>query len=311
MFQLRTTKSVRQIVKGLFSSPILYEDRLDTHKWSEYFGHYQNQKWGQWDSNSCWCLSAVNCVEDQLEWLWKNDKFSIEAKQFFMSNGYIDLDGDFSLSERFIEVSGGYKSNGANQMRAWELFIQYGMIPRDMLTYTVEQSNKFGTRAAFDADYFNPTVVTTQMLTLGQQFLKYVKIEKQWIGKNWVTPDKDYLIAALKQAPLQIGIPIPQVVWNWNSPIVKYYGGLNAEHAVELYDIDQNNNYLIFDQYQPNLKVLSNDYYLPFVTQGVVSAVTQIISIPVKQSYWDSFWTWMYASFNRGVGSLGYWYKNA
>ena len=78
--------------------PIPFENRIQTGDWSAYFGHYENQRWGEWDSDSCWALSGVNCIEDQLEWLWKNNKFSQEAKDFFTKNGYIDTDGDFSLS---------------------------------------------------------------------------------------------------------------------------------------------------------------------------------------------------------------------
>src|ERR1039458_8635511 len=115
MFLLNTKKSILDKVKGIFNSPIPYEVRVPTGNWSSLFGHYENQKWGMWDSNSCWCLSAVNCIEDQLEWLWKNGMFSPEAKNFFTVNGYIDSDGDFSISERFYEIISGVKDAGNSQ----------------------------------------------------------------------------------------------------------------------------------------------------------------------------------------------------
>jgi len=300
MFKLKTNKTIGQIVTGMFMSPIKYEVRVESGNWNypiSYFGHYQNQKWGQWDSNSCWCLSAVNCVEDQLEWLNKQGMFTTEAMEFFIKYGYIDADGDFSLSERFIEVLGGYKSAGANQMEAWKFFQMYGMIPRDMLTYTVEQSNKFADRKSFDADYFNPLVVTREMRLLGQQFLKHVNIARQWIGTNWETPDIQVLQAALKQAPVQIGIPVPNY---WNQTLIIWDGTTSrADHAVQLYGIDAQGRYLIFDQYKPNLKTLSANYFIPIVCQGIVSAVPAVAKNPVVQdTLVNKIWTAVMNYFN-------------
>ena len=107
-------RTFREAVKGFFASPIKYEVRVLDGNWSPYFGHYQNQKWGNFDSSSCWALSGINCFEDQLEWLWKNGMFSQDSKNFFTQNGYIDSDGDFSLSERFIEILSKVQDNGNN-----------------------------------------------------------------------------------------------------------------------------------------------------------------------------------------------------
>lgn len=308
MFKLNTTKGIVESIRQIMT-PIKYEVRVPSSDWSTYFGKYENQKWGQWDSDSCWYLSAINCAEDQLEYLYKTGQFSDEAKKFFNDNGYIDTDGDFSLSERFGEIISGVKDNGNDQMDAWILMQEYGCIPRFLLTYMNEEAYRFTSQQAFDNDYFNKNVISSQMYALGQEFLKHVNISRQWIGKAGQTPSLDVLKAALKQAPLQIGIPVPYNTINWNQPIVEYDGGLQAQHAVELYAIDDKGQYLIFDQYLPSLKILSSDYLLIFVTQGIINPVQTVIVNPVPQdiptnSMWQAVMNWFNGIFNPRAGSV-------
>lgn len=279
MFKIKTRGIIGRTLDNIFTKSVTFEIRVPEGNWSPYFGHYQNQKWGQWDSNSCWCLSAVNCAEDQLEWMWKNNKFSKEAKDFFTKYGYIDSDNDFSLSERFLEILGGVGDVGNNQMEAWILMQTYGCIPRDMLSYTKERADLFVNKSQFNADYFLKSEVTDEMLNIGKMFLTFINIDRQWIGTLWQTPSIDILKKCLQQAPLQIGIPIPAFTQNWNSTFVKYDGKKIAEHAIELYFINEKNEYDIFDQYLPNLKTLSSDYYIPLVSQGILTA--KIIPVPV------------------------------
>lgn len=305
MFKLNTTKGIYETVREMAVTPIQYEVRIPDGNWYPYFGHYENQKWGAYDTDSCWALSAINCLEDELEWLWKNGQFGQEAKDFFTKNGYIDADGDFSLSERHLEIMSGMRDNGNNQMNAWILMQQWGAIPRSMLVYTQEEAQKCPNREAFLTDYFDESYITTEMYTLGQEFLKYVNLSRQWIGTPWTTPSKDILRAALKQAPLQIGVPVPKGISKWNSPFIQYDGGTTADHAIELYAIDDNGEYLIFDQYEPHIKTLSSDYYIPFVTQGIATAVPSAAPNPVVQdAASDSFWTKVMNWFNGIMSGL-------
>lgn len=312
MFKLKKKDKLSVKAKGISNSlvqliyPIKYEVRISDGNWSPYFGKYQNQKWGAWDSDSCWCLSSINCTEDQLEWLWKNGMFSPEAKNFFTQNGYIDSDGDFSLSERFHEILCGNKDTGGTAQEAWQSFKARGFLPRSQLTYSPEQANKWGTQNAFNADYFNQSAVTQPMRDLAKQSLKYLKIDYQTIGKMWITPNRQVLQAALKQAPLNYGIPIPVNVSNWNVVNVQYDGSVNLAHEVEGYYIPDIGPYYVFDQYLPNLKTLSTNYYLPTVYQGIITATTPASVNPVPQPQGemnDTFWTWVMNFWNGIFGS--------
>jgi hypothetical protein len=307
MFKLNTKKTIVEKVKGIFSMPIKYEVRVPDGDWTPYFGKYQNQRWGLWDSNSCWCLSAINCAEDQLEWLYKNGMFTQEAKEFFIKEGYIDEDGDFSLSERYIEILSGVHDNGNNQMEAWRLMQDFGCIPRKDLTYTVERANKFAQKLLFNADYFNMAEITEEMTTKAKKFKSYVSIARQWIGDAYRTPDAQIIKAALKQAPLQIGVPVPNPSYLWNNEKVVYAGEKTVDHAIELYKFDDTTGeYCIFDQYIPNLKRLSKNYYIPFITQGILYAIPQAIKNPIPQdeklnSFWGAVMDWFNGIINPNI----------
>lgn len=283
-------------------TPIQYEVRVPSSDWTPFFSSYEPQKYGRWDSDSCWALSAINCAEDQFEWLWKNGMFSQEAKDFFTNSGYLDSNGDPDFSERYIEIKSGARDNGNDQMQAWVLMQEYGCIPRSQLSYDLTQSNQFGTQTAFDADYFNPSSVTPDMDALGQKFLSYVNISRQWIGGSYQTPDLQILQAALKQAPLQIGIPVNASAWN--SSYVPYGGGTDPNHAVELYGIDDQGNYMIYDQYEPNPKKLAANYFLAFVSQGILNAIPAGAPNPIPQdTMFDMIWTAINNVFNGIFGT--------
>ncbi len=309
MFNLRKKDKISVKTKGIGNTisnilaPIPYEVRVANGNWSTYFGKYNNQRWGDWDSNSCWCLSSVNSAEDQIEWLWKNGMFGPESKKFFTDNGYIDSDGDFSLSERFHEILCGNTDKGGGQEEAWQSFKTRGFIPRSMLTYSLEQSRKFKTKVDFNNDYFNPEQVTQKMIDLGQQSLEYIKVVYKTIGELWTTPDKTILKAALKQAPMTLGIPIPYDTFGqclWNFDYVKFNGIKGLQHAIECYNINDKGEYMIFDQYLPNLKTLSPDYYIPKVIQGIINAAipASINTVPQPQGEMNNtFWTWVFGWF--------------
>lgn len=272
MFLLNTKKTLWESLVEFFSTDIPYKIRVKDGDWSQYFGYYQNQKWGKWDSDSCWCLSAVNCLEDQLEWLWRNNFFSEEAKKFFIDNGYLDHDGDFSISERFTEIVSGVKDNGNNQKKAWDLFEKYGILPRSKLNYSEERASQFSNKEDFVKDYFNRNEVTQEMLDIARNSKKYIKIQSKWINAGSKMPSLDVLRRAILQAPLQFGLAVPKLSYLWGRPgIIEWDGQITINHAVECYKINGDGSFEIFDQYVPNLKILSSEYYIPYITQGIVS----------------------------------------
>jgi hypothetical protein len=294
MFRLRPKTKLSVKVKGLFNIfPIQWEDRLKGRRWIDIQGQFEPQRWGMWDSDSCWALSCINSYEDQLELLKLDGYFSQEALDFFTSNGYVDSVGDFSLSERFIEILGKNKLDGGTSEEAWQLCYANGCIPRKMLTYSVDKANSFNTEQGFANDYFNPLAVTPEMIALGKQFKTYVTSAYQTIGKKWTTPSNSVLYNSLQLAPICVGIPVPSNVFNWIQPYVKYDGNMVLTHETELQEILPDGSRNISDQYIPDEKTLSPDYPLFICTQGIVYSLSKpSTAIPTpEQSYWTKFWT--------------------
>lgn len=305
MFRPRPKNKVSVKIKGWLATPIQYEVRNPTGDWTPFLSTFQDQRFGRWDSDSCWMLGgAITPCEAQMNWLWANGMFSQEAKDFFMSNGYLDGSGKFAFSERFHEILCGNKDQGGTAAEGWQSLQKRGIIPRPMLTYTVERSNQWNTQQDFDNDYFSISNVTPAMILLGQQSLEYVRFAYQTIGKNWTIPTPDIFRETLKQAPLSIGIPIPINVFNWNNSFVQYDGATTVAHEVCNISLSPNNEYNIDDQYNPFRKTLSADYYIPIITQGIVYPITQVSANPIPQPSNVSFWTALENWWNSAFGSF-------
>lgn len=299
-FRIRPQQKLISRVKGIFASPIQYEVRVPTGDWTLYLCPFEQQSFGRFDTDSCWMLSACNSFSMQMKYLWLTGAFGTEAQSFFLSNGYCDQGGNFSLSERLHEILCGNLLNGGTSPEAWQSFQKRGHIPRTQLEYTTARAALYTTEAEFIADYFNKADVTPAMLALGQQFLEYVNIAYQRIGLEYTTPNMEILQAALKQAPLNLGIPVPQNVSMWNQTFIQYDGSTVAAHEVTDYVITPT-GYGVEDQYQPAEKVLSLNYYLPGVMQGLVTAIAPapVAAIPQLQGELnDSFFTRLMNWFN-------------
>lgn len=281
-------------VKGI-SSSIPYSVRNPSADWTDFAftdSWIEQLYEGRYDTDSCWLFNAFDRWEEQLEWLRSNGQFGPEALEFFQSNGYFDADGHFDLSRDYLAVLGGLRNGGGSQIYAPQLLASYGAVPASMLSY----SGVDGTYQQFLANYFDPGRVTSAMTDLGRQFLKYVSVAYEWVGDGYSTPPLADIRASLLQSPLCLGIPIPADVSEWNSPVVRYDGSRVVEHAVTLLGVNADGSYRILDQYSPALKTLSADYYIPLVSNDVLTAATPAVPSPIDQSapvpsLWARIWS--------------------
>ena len=148
---------------------------------------------------------------------------------------------------------------------------KYGILPRSKLSYSDERALKFSNNEDFVKDYFNESEITDDMLNIAEQSKKFIDIKSKWINFGSKMPSIDTLRKALRQAPLQFGLAVPKHIFLWGrTGIIEWDGGTVANHAVECYHIDDNGVFEIFDQYTPNKKLLSKDYYIPYISQGNV-----------------------------------------
>lgn len=285
------TPDSRDYVRGV-TSPIPYVVRNPTGDWSEDFGPYQPQKF-KFDTNSCWCISGIHCVEDQLDFLYKRGSFPETSVKWFKTNGYINEDNVFQVSWRFIYTLSGAYGNGNSQWEFWRLLDKYGIIPIKDFDFTMADSMSSMTPEEMWRTCGDPTLITPEMIKKAKEFKKYVSVAYEWIGNLYQTPNLTDLRATLLQSPIQIGVPA--CLDTWNSGRVLACGRQVPDHAVELYKIDTDGTYYIFDQYEPHLKTLSPDYPILMATNGVISPIITYADIPNVPTYPQNSFTRMWA----------------
>ncbi len=181
----------------------------------------------------------------------------------------------------------------------------YGLLARSKLNYTINQSNNFYTQQQFNDDYFNPKAVLPFMREIALRVFDIINVDFQQVGIYGKTPAPKLLLTKLYQAPLSIGIPVPDD-GSWNQTRVDWNGSNVPQHEVELYDYVEGDPYpyKIYDQYEPHLKELSANYYVPLVHQFVVSARNSVrASIPTTLTFNQKLWAeldrWFLTPFGR------------
>lgn len=286
-------------VKGIFSPPDMpYTPLIEDGNSAPYFGTYEGQRYGQWDTNSCWDFSAAELVETRLHMLRDMNLIPADTLKWLNDNGYTDSDGDFYVSRRWIAILSGVKSNGNNQLNFWKIARISGIIPNSMLPYSVADASKWITRQQFDNDYFNPSVITPAMRAMGQEFLKRFSIGAVNIGN-----DSNTLLTYLKEGSLQVGHPVPQD-GTWNRQFVDTPPGrIIADHATELYNFDSTQQYPYFDydSYNPHLKQLAKDYPLLFVTRVRIWPLQLPSPAPINPKPVFSLWMRMWFNFTAWI----------
>ncbi len=239
--------------------------------WTPFLTTKEPQKF-KFDTNGCSQNSGINSIEIQFNFL-RND-FSLEALKWFENNGYIDANGNFDFSWRYTGIKAGTTINGNSQLSLWDSVRHYGLLPRKMLNYTMEQSQKFNTQEEMCADFWNPKVITKEMesVALGSKKWFNTEYEYTWFNLNKSCP-LDLLKTEVKHAPLHIGTPVCP---DWNTGDMHPCGRVNPAHATTMYGAVLTGEQ-IFDQYNPYEKIMSVDYFIPIVVKGVVTVKAQTI----------------------------------
>lgn len=280
-------------VKGLFQT-IPYNPLLPNGDSSPYFGTYEGQKYGHFDTSDCWDFSACELAETRLEMFWKMNLIPQDTKDWLTKNGYIDADGDFYLSRRWVAILSGVRDAGNSPLDFWHISSSAGLIPNSMLPYNPKDAQKWVTQDQFNNEYFNIKVLTPEMMIMGQEFIRRFKIMAENLPGGFIDDISVTLQTYLKEGTLQIGHPVPQD-GSWNQVSVLYpKGRMVSDHATELYKFDPVSSYpfSIYDSYEPHLKNLSKNYYIPLITRVSIIPIPTPVVIPSSSSLseWQKFW---------------------
>lgn len=279
-------------IAGL-NSPIPYEVRLSTGDWRPYLCTRERQS--PPETSNCVGFSANHANDTTINAIINlaiaTDKFSQATLDFFKKNGYLDFTGSFNSSDRFTGINAKTTKGGNSQQAVLDSIRRVGLIPESMLPFGGDTWE----------EYMNPTLITQEMLDLGQEFLKHVKINYEWIfmlgdGRDPIAKLKYHL----KHAPVQVTIPICPSWWA-QTPVIATCPLKTPQHAVLVPAVD-NDGVPIFDQYDPYMKKLALDYPILYGLKIVVGSmpVVETIDPMIEQAnYWRKFWANVYAWYKK------------
>lgn len=266
-------------IRGL-STGIVPQVNIADGNWSQFLQKNEPQKFA-WESNGCTTFSCLHCITTQLNWFKATGKMSGQALKWFTDNGYLDENGLFNLSERFTGALAGTSINGNTLYANWDSVRKNGILPQKDFDYTMEMSNRFSSQDAMCKDMWDKGQITQAMKDKALKSLSFIKISWEWVSQNVSKTEVSELEEALKQAPVQIGVPVE--VPGWNNVNVLPVTRRNPDHAIELYD-ELGGSWYIFDDYNPWRKILDKAYFIP---QAILGVVTLIPQDPFQDPAWQ------------------------
>jgi hypothetical protein len=243
---------------------------LGSNTWKMYSPTFYDQKYLNDDTDDCWDFSGVKSIAYSCNFLKANGYFSQNALNFFNEHGYLDSNGLFAFSERYISILSGVENNGNDPLNCGKLVQKYGLLPRQLLSYTNEQATLQPNYLDFCADYYNPNAITSDMEQIAMEFLTFVSVQLNSVKQR----DTVCLKNMLQIAPYQVGVPVPAPNTLWNVPVVATWSGMKGmNHAVTMIDVNADSSYLIDDQYNPQFKNLATGYLLYEINQYIVNPI--------------------------------------
>jgi len=230
------------------------EIRIPDGDWTMFLPKNEKQRQG-FESMCCTNFSSTSAVEILMTRLIELKLMSAGNLKWLNDNGYIDDGGHVNFSDRYDAIMSGTDPSNGNTLKApADCKHKYGLIPESILPWTDNE-----------ADYFNKLKVTTQMLALGQEFLKRFAINYEMVY------DKDYA-EALKISPLAGAL----FAWDGISDGVYYRVTNPINHAIAI--IEPPAIWQVFDSYDPFIKKLADNY--AFMGYAIRYIITENVSVP-------------------------------
>lgn len=213
-------------------SPIKYEERNKTGLWPVPSEERQFLRKSLVDVQACVTFSALNSIESQI---------------FFLTGKWMNF------SDRFIAKLSGTTKTGNYLNVVAETIRQYGLVSEEL----------WPTREDMTWDEYYAEI-PAEIIARGQEFIQEFEIAYEWVvyGQG----NETALLWHLKQAPLQLAITCCP---GYGQPKEVPSCSGQVQHAVMLSGID--NNFNIFDHYEPFQKELARDYQINWALKLIVN----------------------------------------
>lgn len=212
------------------------------------------------DSMACVSFSAANVIKIQINFMIRTGLIPARVLNALKELGFIDENGKFDCSERWIAKVSGTTKQGNSLVKVWDAIREYGLLPQKDWNYPVDQRTP-----AFDWDdfYAEPPKELYEKARKTSKYGDLLDIKYEWLvagGHVTVTMAKEWL----KMAPFQVATAVCPP---WEGEIIKACSR-NVAHATTIYNVDD--IYYDFDHYEPFKKRLAADYPIPYAMRGVV-----------------------------------------
>lgn len=256
-------------------SGLVYKEELPSGDWEPWkpTDEWQRRKVGStlgYDTNSCITFSALNSIEIQIRRMYEQGIIPSSDVTLMRHLGYFDENGLPNFSDWFSSIVDGTTVDGNWLQAPWDSFRKDGILPqRDG-----REVNDFKTNEA----WLDPANITSDMRAKAKMFLEIFDIKYEWVvlGSPYQWEVFDFHV---KQAPLHIVHPTC-TGWNTKNGIVPICPGVTRCNHATLYLGKTPDFKKDLDHYDPFVKHLANDYYIPYALKGVVSIKEKQPEVP-------------------------------
>lgn len=220
----------------------------------------------KYETGGCTNFSELNVLETIGNFKITNKLFSealiIKCKEL----GYIDENGKFNFSDRFLYKMSGTTQQGNQVTKGWNAIRKFGLVGEKMWpTSGLRNFEEFTIGIPLDIQNF------------ALNFLNLFEVNYEWVVTgNCGAPDLTLLKTQLKQAPLQV---IHSFCGADPLGIVQICQGCNQQHATMIYKIDT--TIKDFDSVEAKLRELALNYPLIWVLKAVMNEKVVVAPPPL------------------------------
>lgn len=248
---------------------IAYEERLPSGDWQPYKPSDEWQRYFLgtilgYDTDSCVTFSALRIVEMQLEWMRETGRIPAETLDKMCALGWLDEADRFNFNEHFTACMSGTTPAGNTLQAVWDSIRRDGLLPQA----DGAAVNDFHTLA----EWLDPSTITQDQKDKAKKSLELIATAYEWAviapgGAVWAQYQKH-----LKQAPIHIIVPV-ELGWNRKDgqPVAYDDASTSLGHAVSLIALSAEDVYRILDHYDPFIKQLAKNYFVPYGLKAIVT----------------------------------------
>ena len=250
------------------NSKIVWKDVLGTDKWKNHLQATENQCYHtnyKFETYSCVNFTVLKIISNQCNLFLHNNLIPEYQLNLLKGWNYI-INNSFNFSEphNAVLTKTSYEEDtvkGNSATTVWDTTRKIGVIPQEMCDREAVKTVE---------EWYGP--LTQEQIDFGKNFLKVFNINYEFVVSSVCSaPKSDFIKKQLQQSPLQM---LAHCGTSQVDGII-YNEDCETQHSTELYDVDENENRLQFDQYEPYFNKLSKNYVIPYLVKGVITLKTE------------------------------------